>query len=123
MTTGCAATVGAEGGVVYGYPTVHAEAEPVNLTVYPRVHYHGTYAYLIDGVWYYPTVQGWVVFRQEPVELYRYRTRYLPPRYRDPYRGYGYPTERPRTYERERPRTYEPPPTTPRERPRTYEPR
>jgi hypothetical protein len=118
--TGCVGTVGAEGGVVYGYPTVYAEVAPADLTIYPRVYYRGAYAYLVDGAWYYPSAGGWVVFRQEPVELYRYRTRYLPAdRYHGPYRGYGYPQERPRTYERERPRPYTP--SRPYERPRSYE--
>lgn len=108
--TGCVGTVGAEGALVYGYPTVYAEVAPADLTVYPRVYYRGAYAYLVEGTWYYPTARGWIVFSQEPVELYRYRTRYLPPERRgEPYRGYGYPRERPRSYERERPRRYERP--------------
>jgi hypothetical protein len=94
--TGCAATVGAEGAVIYGYPTVYAEIGPADLSVYPRVYYRGAYAYLIDGSWYYPTPRGWVIFREEPMELYRYRTRYLPPRYRAP--THRYPRERPRRY-------------------------
>ena len=95
---GCTGTVGARGAVVYGYPAVYADVQPAQLAAYPRTWYNGSYAYLIDGSWYYPTTQGWVVFQQEPAELRSYRTRYVPSRryYRDP--GYGYPRERPRRY-------------------------
>lgn len=100
MALGCTTTgtVGAGGAVVYGYPAVYADVTPYELTAYPRVWYRGAYTYLIDGSWYYPTTAGWVVFRQEPPELYQHRTRYVAPphHYRGP--GYGYPQEGPRQY-------------------------
>src|SRR5262245_29001145 len=112
--TGCVATVGVESAAVYGYPVVYAEAPPTAaFAVYPGFYFPGTYAYLIDGAWHYPTPRGWVVFREEPPELYRYRTRYVRPEYWGPapgrpYRGYpAYPAY----------------PASPRERPRRYYPR
>ena len=63
---------------VYGYydGTVVAATEvPVDVWGYPRVYYGGGYAYLVNGLWYQPTARGWVVFRREPVELSRERTR------------------------------------------------
>lgn len=116
MTLGCTTTgtVGAGGAVVYGYPAIYADVTPYELAGYPRLWYRGSYAYLIDGSWYYPTTTGWVVFREEPPELYRYRSRYVaPPRYYQP-PGYGYPREYPRGYRE---------PGYPQERPRHYRPR
>ena len=54
------------------------------MTVYPRVAYAGGYAYLVGNSWYYPSGSRWVVLRQEPPELYRYRTTtyVAPPVYR-----------------------------------------
>ncbi|MCC6559094.1 MAG: hypothetical protein IT372_39725, partial [Polyangiaceae bacterium] len=75
---------------------VYADVAPADLYLYPRYYYNGAYAYFVDGSWYYPHTGGWVVFRSEPAELYRYRTRYLPPTYRGSY--VGYPRERYRTY-------------------------
>jgi hypothetical protein len=98
LLAGCVATVGGE-GVVYGYPVVQAEVVPVEIATYPRVYYRGRYAYLVGDVWYYPSDRGWVVFREDPVELRRYRTEYRrSPRYVPPPHDYGYPRERPRTY-------------------------
>jgi hypothetical protein len=97
---GCVATVGTEGGVLYGYPVARTEIVPVEITTYPRVYYQGRYAYFVNDRWYYPSDTGWVVFREEPVELKRHRTehrrspRYVPP----PRHEYSYPRERPRTY-------------------------
>jgi hypothetical protein len=100
---GCTGTIGTGGAVVYGYPTAYAEVEPVQVETYPRVMYRGSYAYLVDGSWYYRNSGRWVVFRQEPPELRHYRTRTVePPRVYERDRGYGYPRERPR----ERPREY-----------------
>ena len=70
---GCAARVQTGAAVVYGYPVARAEVVPVEIATYPRVYYRGSYAYLVGSRWYYPTARGWVVFRQEPVELARYR--------------------------------------------------
>lgn len=54
---------------------VRADAPPREIWAYPRVYYGGTYVYLVDGVWYYPTPNGWMIFRREPTELSRERTR------------------------------------------------
>ncbi|AUX26678.1 hypothetical protein SOCEGT47_072480 [Sorangium cellulosum] len=98
LLMGCLGTVGAEGYVVSGYPAARAEAVPVEITAYPRVFFRGTYAYLVDGLWYYPTNRGWVVFEEEPAELRRYRQTYRrSPRY-VPERELSYPRERGRRY-------------------------
>lgn len=98
LLTGCLATVGTEGYVVSGYPAVRAEAVPVEIAAYPRVYFRGTYAYLVDGQWYYPTNRGWVIFEEEPAELRRYRQTYrASPRY-VPERELSYPRERGRRH-------------------------
>jgi hypothetical protein len=56
----------------------HAIASPVTIPAqietYPRVRFHGDYAYLVGHDWYYRDGwYGWVVFRDEPVELRTYR--------------------------------------------------
>lgn len=102
LATGCVGTVGTEGFIVRGTPAVRAELVPLEITAYPRVFYRGTYAYLVDGVWYYPTDRGWMVFSEEPIELRRYRESVRPsPRYVPPERELGFPRERGR-------RTYTP---------------
>ncbi|HZU84435.1 MAG TPA: hypothetical protein VE987_16010 [Polyangiaceae bacterium] len=83
-----------------GYATAYAEDVPPNIYAYPHTYYGGGYAYLVGDRWYYPTHQGWVTFRGEPQELYRYRTGYVQrapranpgfgPRYAPPPQ-YGYP--------------------------------
>ena len=99
LAAGCSATLGAEGYAVYGHPAARAELVPVEIDAYPRFYYRGAYAYLVDGVWYYPTNRGWVVFEEEPVELRRYRESVRPsPRYVAPEREYGYPRERGRRH-------------------------
>jgi hypothetical protein len=75
---GCVARAGVAseavyGEAVYGYPTYVVEAPPPDVQVYPRIVYRGSYAYLIGDRWYYQTPRGWVVFREEPVELRRHR--------------------------------------------------
>lgn len=69
--------------VVYDYPVTYVQAVP-DLTYYPRTFYRGSYAYLVNGRWYYQTHGRWVVFKEEPRELYRYRvyeySRLEPPR-------------------------------------------
>jgi hypothetical protein len=92
-------TVGTEGGfVVSGVRAVRAEAVPVEIAAYPRVYFRGTFAYLVDGRWFYPTNRGWVVFEQEPRELRNYRQTYeTSPRY-VPERELSYPRERGRRY-------------------------
>lgn len=98
LLVGCLGTVGAEGYVVSGYPAVRAEVVPVEITAYPRVFFRGTYAYLVDGQWYYPTNRGWVIFEQEPVELRHYRQTFRSSRRYAPERELSYPRERGRRY-------------------------
>jgi len=94
---------------VGGYDVVYAEAVPVSIDAYPAVEYRGRLAYLVDGRWYWPTDNGWVVFVEEPPELGTYRTRVqtapraVPP----PAVEYGYPGVRP-TKPREIHREYRP---------------
>lgn len=72
LSAGCTASVGGE--LIYGHPVYPVEVAPPAITTYPRVYYHGGYAYLVEDRWYYPSSRGWVVFREEPRELHRYRT-------------------------------------------------
>jgi hypothetical protein len=72
----CACTAGVEAHAVYGFPVVEAQVVPAEIEYYPRTYYRGRYAYLIEDRWYYPTERGWVVFREEPRELSRYRVWY-----------------------------------------------
>jgi hypothetical protein len=97
---GCAADVYRP--TVGGYTAVYATNIPPDMTVYPRAAYAGGYAYLVGNRWYYPAGRRWVVLREEPPQLYRYRTTYVaPPVYRAapvyaprpyaPAAPYGYP--------------------------------
>jgi hypothetical protein len=89
-----ACTVEAYPPAVGGYETVYADTVPPDIYGYPHVWYDGGYAYLADGRWYYPTRGRWVVLRQEPPELYRYRSYYVrqaPPAYV----GHGPPVYQP----------------------------
>jgi len=83
---------------VGGYATVYAENVPPNIYAYPHVSYGGSYAYLVDDRWYYPSEGRWVVLREEPAELRHYRSTYIqqaPPAYgRYPYRQYPYEERR-----------------------------
>ena len=76
-----------------GPAVVTATVVPDDIWAYPHVFFGGTYAYLVNGYWYQPTRRGWVVYRREPVELSRARTRlYAAPRGRVPTApGYAYP--------------------------------
>jgi hypothetical protein len=47
----------------------HATDLPRDVLFYPHVFYGGDAAYLVDGRWYRPGENGWVVFTEEPVEL------------------------------------------------------
>jgi hypothetical protein len=99
LMVGCAGTLSTEGYAVYGHPVVRAELVPVEISAHPRVYYGGTYAYLVGGVWYYPTDRGWVIFEEEPAELRRFRESYRSsPRYVPPERELGFPRERRRRY-------------------------
>jgi hypothetical protein len=70
---GAAGCYAAAGGVVYGYPVAEVEVVPVEIATYPRYYYRGSYAYLVDGRWYYRSGARWVVFESEPPELRSYR--------------------------------------------------
>jgi hypothetical protein len=94
-----------------GGMVVRATAVPPDVWSYPRVYYDGGYVYLVNGLWYEPTPQGWVVYRREPVELARQRVRlYAVPRGdvlpRTPAYSYppyrGQPRQSPEEYGRER---------------------
>jgi len=76
-SAGCEATFRpAELGIaVQESALVPAPWVPAEIWAYPHVVYGGSYAYLVDGAWYYPTPSGWMIFRREPVELSRQRTR------------------------------------------------
>lgn len=92
IAAGCEATIHATEPFAVAYEQegllVRAAVVPANIWAYPHVHFGGSYAYLVDGVWYYPSPNGWMVFRREPVELSRERTRLGQRRYRAPYHGY-----------------------------------
>ncbi|MDC0748989.1 hypothetical protein [Polyangium mundeleinium] len=109
LAAGCVATLSAGTPNVGGYDVAYAEAVPVDVNMYPAVEYRGRLAYLVEGRWYWPTDNGWVVFVEEPPELTRYRTnvqtapRAVPP----PAVEYGYPPVRP-TKPREIHREYRP---------------
>jgi hypothetical protein len=83
---------------IAGYATVYAQTVPDDIYAYPHVWYEGSYAYLVGGLWYYPTGRGWVVLRSEPPPLYRYRS------------AYGYPGSPAygRTYRQAAPPAYSP---------------
>lgn len=92
-TAGCEATITpAQSPMAVAYEEdgtlVRAEFVPPEIWAYPHVLFGGVYAYLVDGVWYYPTPQGWMVFRREPVELSRQRTRIGAGHRRTPYPAY-----------------------------------
>jgi hypothetical protein len=44
-------------------------AVPSDIVFYPHVLYGGDVAYLVEGRWYRPAVEGWRVFTEEPLEL------------------------------------------------------
>ncbi|AUX19759.1 uncharacterized protein SOCEGT47_002110 [Sorangium cellulosum] len=54
-------------------PVVHTRVVPVDIEARPRVYYHGTYVYYVDGRWYYPTRHGWAYYRREPRALAQHR--------------------------------------------------
>jgi hypothetical protein len=100
---GCVARAAGGATLVYEYPVVEVQTVPVRIEAYPRVVYRGSYAYLVDGRWYYRTEGRWVVFQEEPVELREARVQIV----RDHRR-------RPTTVvPPARPRYYEPPPPYP----------
>jgi hypothetical protein len=106
--TGCSASVRVRPNIA-GYAVAPVGAPPIAIEGYPRYFYGDRYAYLVDGQWYYPTPDGWVVFLDVPPVLteYRLRVQSAPPAARPPDVYYGYPP---------------PPPTPPRELKREYRP-
>jgi len=87
---GCVATAGVDSAVVYEDPVTVVEAPPVAIETYPRIYYHGSYAYLVGSRWYYHEPRGWVVFRREPVELGRYRAWHAGYRHYEPRARHGH---------------------------------
>ncbi|TKC97245.1 hypothetical protein [Polyangium fumosum] len=78
FVAGCGgATIGATVplgyGSVYGYSVVGAGGVPYDIYDYPSYYWNGNYAYLVGSSWYYPMGGGWVVFQDEPWDLYQYR--------------------------------------------------
>ncbi|MDI3292004.1 hypothetical protein [Polyangium sp. 15x6] len=78
LGAGCGgATIGATVplgyGSVYGYTVVDAGGVPYDIYNYPSYYWNGNYAYLVGSSWYYPAGGGWVIFEQEPWDLYQYR--------------------------------------------------
>jgi hypothetical protein len=96
--TACEATITPATGVVAGGAIVTRVTNvPADIYAYPHVVFGGSYVYLVNGYWYRPTAQGWVVFRREPAELAQARVRiYASPRAVPP-RGpqFGYPAPAP----------------------------
>jgi len=120
--TGCSGMLGVRPSVA-GYAVAPVNTMPVALDGYPRYYYNNRYTYLIDGQWYYPTNDGWVVFMEEPRTLSQYRTRLqtAPPATRAPDVYYSYPP--PPSYSPQQP--YPPQPrqlTPPQELRREYRP-
>lgn len=78
-TAGCEATIRPREPLVLTYEDegvlVRAPVVPPDIWTYPRALFGGTYVYYVDGLWYYPTGGGWMVFRREPIELSRERRR------------------------------------------------
>ncbi len=114
--TGCSASVRVR-PTVAGYAVAPIDTVPVAIGGYPRTIYRDQYAYLVDGRWYYPTNDGWVVFLEEPqpLEQYRLRVQSAPPATRSPDVYYGYPPD-------QRQPARPPPPTRPQELQREYRP-
>ena len=76
--TGCEATFTPANPVVPyrgGRLLAPAEVVPADIWAYPHVVFGGRPVYLVDGLWYAPTSRGWMIYRREPVELSRERTR------------------------------------------------
>lgn len=107
---GCEATItpAAPAFAFEGSLVAPATIVPADVWAYPRVYFGGSYAYLVNGAWYQETPRGWVVYRREPVELFRARTRiYASPARPSPRQpAYGYPRpaplEEPHEYGRSR---------------------
>ena len=72
--SGCTVRTGE--GAVDGYSYVRADTPPDYVERYPHTRYHDRDAYYVDGRWYWNGGDGWYVFREEPYELHRWRTKY-----------------------------------------------
>jgi hypothetical protein len=57
-----------------------ASGVPRDIVSYPHVLYGDDAAYLVGDRWYYRTLEGWVVFEEEPAELEMYRRAINPQR-------------------------------------------
>jgi hypothetical protein len=77
MSGGCAPR--ARYTVVYGYAAYYPDEVPKQIGEYPHVEYEGSFAYLVGSRWFYAAPHGWVVFREEPAALRRFRTSEPPP--------------------------------------------
>ena len=77
-TAGCEATFTPGVAATWGTTSTWAVAPPDNIASYPHAWYEGRWIYLVDGAWYAPTAEGWVILRDEPTELGRYRRYYEP---------------------------------------------
>lgn len=97
--SGCVWTAG-EAELVDGHTVVRVEALPPDIHAYPRVYYHGGYAYLVGDRWYYDSPRGWVIFRSEPRVLAERRV-HVRRSYERPHRH-----ERPRYYQERRAPSY-----------------
>jgi hypothetical protein len=100
-----------------GYATVYASTVPANIEVYPRVWYSDRYVYLVGDRWYAPAGRRWVMLRNEPPPLFRYRTAFRaappppaavrpsppPPRWAPPPPRFGYPRPQPQPWSRPQP--------------------
>jgi hypothetical protein len=95
LFSGCGGTTtSAQVGVMYGYGVTYVDAVPAYVYGYTPVYYHSYPAYWVDGRWYYRSPSGWLVFRQEPLELRHYRVREFRGMYSaPPLERYRYPLE------------------------------
>ncbi len=72
---GCAVRGRATGYVEPPVSTVEVTSAPlVEYRTYPSTVFEGRVVYLINGTWGYPSGERWVMYRQEPAPLARYRT-------------------------------------------------
>jgi hypothetical protein len=70
---------------VGGYSAVFA-TPPADVYLYPRASFAGRNAFWVHDRWFYDGPQGWVIFRQEPPPLQRFRSfvQQAPPAPRSP---------------------------------------
>ncbi len=58
--------------------TEHVRDVPADMAFYPHVYYGADDAYLVEGRWFRPAADGWVVFTDEPLELELVRKSLVP---------------------------------------------